>query len=49
MQSAEIVAKKLQVDEDITACVKEYVFWVLSAKFQREKHCLVKHLTIIGH
>ena len=40
-------AKKLLVDDKITACViKEYVSWVLYGK-HIEKHYLVKHFAFL--
>ena len=38
-----MVAKKLLVDDKITACVKQIRLWVLYEKFRIEKHSLVKH------
>ena len=43
MQSPAAVARKLLVDEKITACVKQNVSGVLYLKFQIEKNSLVKH------
>ena len=40
LQSMAIVAKKLLVDEKITA-------WVLYVSFQIEKHCLAKHFAFL--
>ena len=37
MQSAETVAKKLQVDEDITACVKEICLLGVVCKVSKRK------------
>ena len=45
-QIAAIGAKKLLVENKITACVKEIIIsWVyrVACKFPIQKHCLVKH------
>ena len=41
LQSGAMVAKKLLVDDKITAWVKQIC--LLGVKFSIEKHCLVKH------
>ena len=45
LQIAAIAAKKLLVDDKITACAKEIC--LLYAKFRIEKHCLVKHFAFL--
>ena len=42
-----MVAKKLLVNDKITACVKRTRVLVAICRFRIEKHCLVKHLAFL--
>ena len=45
LQGLAMVAKKLLVDDKITACVKQTCF--LGIKFRIEKHCLVEYFAFL--
>ena len=42
-----MVAKKLLVDDKITACVKQIFSLVTYVKFGIEKHCLLRHFAFL--
>ena len=47
LQCAAMVAKKMLVDEKITASIRQIYHLVVLCEVSKRKHCLVKHFALL--
>ena len=47
LQCAAMVAKKLLVDDKITASIRQICHLVVICEVSKRKHCLVKHFALL--